>query len=386
MFRVDRGREHLAPAACTHRPVSHFGLSEKVSPMPLRIKQVPIRRQMQEGAANGYGKIKQIHACTPLPSLEELVKVMTDSSEEVWGMLSRFLAEARGALSRYPFTWGPSGGHNVTAHRLWFREMHKYAPYIRRLGYSICLHVDGKARCTIYPPKSTKPPLMFELDRLKAFKSRAVSRKEQEQGQFLDKLLDRPGSWSDSEMRAYGAMPRAPSFDVMLNGTAPDQIRRRGLVKCVPRLFGWLRAARITLADPRRPGALERLADERAEAFAPQTTPPHWAKKEGEELQRKRKRELVDALHADTNDVAKGARWSHIHERVNQISSLEGPSYKMMRVEALAGDHFVFQVAGDVRYQRAEYEVKVLHRDEFDVEHQPCARVRETFEKEFANR
>ena len=30
-----------------------------------------------------------------------------------------------------------------------------------------------------------------------------------------------------------------------------------GVLRCVPRLLGWLRSARIRLADPSRPGVLE---------------------------------------------------------------------------------------------------------------------------------
>jgi len=333
--------------------------------------------QMQD-APNGYRMVKKSLASTRLPNLEDVARMLTDPTDDAWSEMINFLTKAQDHSAMHPFTWECSDC-NGDSHWRWFRELHWCAPYIRRLGYSIRVHMDGKNCCTIYPPKSQKPPLKVELDEVKAFKSCPPRPKPKNKS-----------CWTDEEMQAMDAWMKLPArtYSIMLHGTAPAQIRRRGLLKCVPRLLGWLRAARIALADPRRPGALEGLAEERAEALA-ETAPPHWANKEGEELQRKRKRELVGALHADARDVAKGARWSHIQEhseRANQISIFGKPWHKMMRVEALAGDHFVFQVEGDVRYKRAAYEVKVLHGDAFNVADEPCARLREGFEKEFANR
>jgi len=50
--------------------------------------------------------------------------------------------------------------------------------------------------------------------------------------------------------------------------------RSASALKCIPRLLGWLRQARIALADPRRPGAMAALAAERESALA-ETQPPH---------------------------------------------------------------------------------------------------------------
>ena len=331
-----------------------------------------------EDGPNGYNVVKKAHAGTRLPRLEDLARAMTYPADDAWPKMRSFISAAWDHSALHPFKWEPSP-FAAESHWRWYKEMYHCAPYIRRLGYSIRMHMDGNTCCTIYPPGSEKPPLKVELDELKAFQNCPPRPKQKDKSYMTHEEM--------KEMDAWMKLP-ARHYSIMLHGTAPAQIRRRGLLKCVPRLLGWLRAARIALADPRRPGVLEGLAAERAEALA-ETAPPHWANKEGEELQRKRKRELVRALHSDARDVAKGARWSHIQEhseRENQVSIFGNPLKKMMRVEALAGDHFVFQVESDVRYKRAAYEVKVLHRDAFDVADEPYARKRAEFEKEFANR
>ena len=140
------------------------------------------------------------------------------------------------------------------------------------------------------------------------------------------------------------------------------QIRRRGILKCVPRLLGWLRQARITLADPCRPGAMDALEAERGEELA-DTTPPHWETAATEQSRRKRK--LVDAIHADEDDVANGARWANInvHGKAKLCRTTGAPFVRPMRIEAIADDHFIFQRCEHDNY----YDVVVLHRDAFDV-------------------
>ena len=167
-----------------------------------------------------------------------------------------------------------------------------------------------------------------------------------------------------------------------MNGTTPAQIRRRGILKCVPRLLGWLRQARITLADPRRPGAMDALEAERGEELA-DTTPPHWKTAATEQSNHKRK--LVDAIHADEDDVAKGARWANInaHGKTKLCHTTSAPFMRPMRIEAIANDHFIFQRCEHGNY----YDVVVLHRDAFDVAPWPKQGFHaEGYEEEFDNR
>ena len=163
---------------------------------------------------------------------------------------------------------------------------------------------------------------------------------------------------------------------VRLRGTAPDQVRRRGLVRAVARFKILLERARVTVADPRRPGAQAALAAERATALA-ETEPPHWAAKEASE-QTSRKRKLVDAIHEEPFDVQWGARWVNIHvhgeSKCNYELWHEGTDKEvrvnLMRVEAVAGDHFVFQKCRLIEGNPLEkfYDTVVLHRDAFRVE------------------
>ena len=158
------------------------------------------------------------------------------------------------------------------------------------------------------------------------------------------------------------------AYPIRMYGTSPAQIRRRGLVKCVPRLLGWLRQARINLADPRRPGAMDKLTAERAAELA-DTDPPHWDTETA--VQNKRKRELVDALHASEADRRKGARWFNVRERGLVLRDNSGRPMTgiPMRIDALAGGwHYVFQRERNYQFLRqTTYEVIVLHHDAFDL-------------------
>ena len=167
------------------------------------------------------------------------------------------------------------------------------------------------------------------------------------------------------ELHAHEVCP----YRIKLHGTSPAQIRRRGLIKCVPRLLGWLRQARINLADPRRPGAIDKLTAERAAELA-DTDPPHW-KAEAADAQDSRKRKLVDALHASEADRRKGARWFNVRERGVVLRDNSGrPMTEFpMRIEALAGGwHYVFQRERNCQMLgQTTYEVIVLHHDAFDL-------------------
>ena len=261
----------------------------------------------------------------PVPSLEELCAALRDNR---W--LCALVETAR--LQR---DWSNDGGvcatpetfHDKYATGLAYDALVAVVPFLRRLGYSVMLFSDRSREHPFnvgYPGRTLPRPSMLDQD-----------------------LFDH--------------VERGEPYGVYLLGTAPEQVRRRGLLKCVPRLLGWLRAARIALADPRRPGAMEALTQDRDAALAA-TDPPHW--KTEAVVQAKRKRSLVDALHADDDDVADGARWFNIQERGKRAQCRE------MRIEAVAGDHFVFQY-NDAVDNDSSHKVVVLHRDAFDVDPWP---------------
>ena len=56
-----------------------------------------------------------------------------------------------------------------------------------------------------------------------------------------------PGDYARAQFRSHRVFYPRPF----------QRIRQIGVLRCVPRLLGWLRAARIALADPARPGVLE---------------------------------------------------------------------------------------------------------------------------------
>ncbi len=141
-------------------------------------------------------------------------------------------------------------------------------------------------------------------------------------------------------------------------GNSPKQLRYKGLIKCVPRLLGWLRAARIALVDPHADALAEAAAAgvEASELDAAGTTVAerHAADQAG------RKRKLVDAIHADEANVEEGCRWAGIKKR------RPGARIRPMRIEAVHGDVFCFAThSGSTDAPNAI--VELLHRDEFDV-------------------
>ena len=224
-------------------------------------------------------------------------------------------------------------------------------PHVRRLGYTVTIFSDHEVHCHAYncPFGLIRP---FSV----GFGKDTASHLE-----CLPKHLSRmhlKDTASRLELHARLGRP----YSIKLHGTSPAQIRRRGLVKCVPRLLGWLRQARIVLADPRRAGALEALETERNTELA-DLAPPHWETTAS--VQGKRKRELVDALHASDCDVQNGARWSNIQERgkVKMCRTTGATFMRAMRIEAIAGDHFIFQKCEHDNY----FDVVVLHRDAFEV-------------------
>ena len=210
-------------------------------------------------------------------------------------------------------------------------QSHAIVPYLRRLGYGVTLYSEGMFPMVDDLPFSIRTKFSFHPGHLQEFKTALTEHKN------------------------HGT----PYF-ATLRGNSPRQIRGRGLVKCVPKLLGWLRQARITLADPSRPGAMDTLEAERAKELT-DTTPPHWETAATE--QSKRKRKLIDAIHADEDDVYNGARWASIQER-GKVKLCNGAlEARPMRIEAIADDHFIFQ---KIKHGNL-YEVVVVHRDAFDV-------------------
>ena len=104
--------------------------------------------------------------------------------------------------------------------------------------------------------------------------------------------------------------------------------------------------------------------------------------------QQSRKRTLVNALHADKEDVEKGARWANIQVKgqVKMDARWAKPFVQPMRIEAVAGSHYVFQAPHNTGLGY-KHRVVVLHCDEFDVGPWPetnwCA---DGFEDDFQHR
>ena len=219
---------------------------------------------------------------------------------------------------------------------LGYDDLVSVVPHVRRLGYAVTLFSDKDANCPFnveFPGKQARTYLCNHRVRLTEF---------EECGR---------------------------EYLIRLHGTAPAQVLRRGLLKCVPRLLGWLRQARIALADPRRPGAIEALAEERKAALA-ETQPPHWKSVEAEHAteQTSRKRKLVDALHCSNEDTRKGARWADIQVKTTTNPVSGKITVEPMRIEAVAGDHYVFQKCAEETGGIYDHAVVVLHRDTFTVE------------------
>ena len=86
--------------------------------------------------------------------------------------------------------------------------------------------------------------------------------------------------------------------------------------------------------------------------------------------QETRKRKLVDALFADDDDVEKGCRWAGIRGPGLRSAMAVPTDYEkegvVVRIDAVAGNHFVFQspVLDDSQYGHATL---VVERDELEV-------------------
>lgn len=138
------------------------------------------------------------------------------------------------------------------------------------------------------------------------------------------------------------------------------QVRMRGAIRCVPRLLGMLRAARLRLVNP--------AADARAACAAAQVDPSELDRlgRTAAEVraleQDSRKRKLVDALHADEEDTDAGARWAGlVVQRARAGSNNPVP----MRIAAVRDGFYCFATCKHARRDMGE--VVLLKHDEFDV-------------------
>ena len=153
-------------------------------------------------------------------------------------------------------------------------------------------------------------------------------------------------------------------------------VRMRGIVKCVPRLLGWVRNARISLENPtKHPEQLQLWVAEGDEMLA--SAENTLAKPCDEQAGLKRK--WKDSLWCDDADRKKGARWAAIHigpDHAKQPAVVYEKNYKHARIEALAGtDHLVVNFARGIHPRHigataslTAFDVGVLRDDEFTVD------------------
>ena len=203
-------------------------------------------------------------------------------------------------------------------------------PYLRRLGYSMTVRpMDDECPITVgLPGRATK------------------------RSAILDRI--------DRNVRA-----RKAEFHFHLYGRSFRQVRARGVLKCVPRLLGWLRAARISLDDPvkhpdKLTAAIDAMEADMAAPAAGVTLKRSAAELEAVD-QEARKRQLFDAQFASEAGVADGARWAGIGRACDDAAT---PT--PMRLECVVGEHAVFQVP-DLGASKLHHDVVVLHRDAFTV-------------------
>lgn len=274
----------------------------------------------------------------PVPSLEALANELR-TNRWLCALLHHVVRQAaygyKGGAHATPDSFGTEASY---LRNLGYEELVAVVPYVRRLGYTVVLFSD------------VDPDHPFNV----AF-------------------MDQSQHWC-LKLHHEDLLNHAQTgeeYGIRLRGTSPTQIRRRGLLKCIPRLLGWLRQARIALADPRRPGAIEALDKELEDGLA-ETQPPHWASPAAAHAaeQASRKRKLVDALHCSDEDRRKGGRWFNVRERGVVRRDNQGRIMTVipMRIEALAGEHYVFQREREHQFRsETTYEVVVLHQDAFDV-------------------
>jgi len=151
-------------------------------------------------------------------------------------------------------------------------------------------------------------------------------------------------------------------------GRSPRQVRLRAGIRCIPRLLGWLRAARIRIDDPtKHPEKLVEWVAE-GDAILALDGPLHTSD-EAEAVQAARKRAWRETAFALVCDVAGGARWARIRRRLGRGTWAE--PFEDTRLTALAGqDHVVTETpchAEDTCSGLIEYQVRALRHDQYEI-------------------
>lgn len=295
--------------------------------MNLDEHELAISNKLNEVRAEHAAFVDKYNAMA-LPTLEALGRELC-TNQWLCAVIQRVVKK-----SAIGFTGGvwvtPGSFKNNQVRNLEYNDLVAAVPYLRRLGYTVVLFSD----------EDYSHP--FKV----GFRNQTGSNLAPSREDVLEHIC-------------YGGV-----FSIRMHGTSPKQIRRRGLLKCVPRLLGWLRQARIVLADPRREATAAALAAERLTLFDSGSV----ERERVASVQIAKKRKLIDALHADEDDVAKGARWANIQEHgmKKRFCFTGASSATPMRIEAVVDNHFIFQrcVMHSTNYQ---HEVVTIHRDAFDV-------------------
>ena len=189
----------------------------------------------------------------PLPSKDELVELLVNTSgEDVRHVAANYLRTALNEIHRhqcqYPWAnaidlstevmygydrWSPSGdGYQV----LDDEDMEWITAAFQRLGYGVLVHdVDDDYLFSIKLPGHCS---------------------NQCDGMDTDELMRRRYSVDDDDRTPRDYARAQFRSHRLFYPRSFGRIRHIGVLRCVPRLLGWLRAARIALADPARPGVL----------------------------------------------------------------------------------------------------------------------------------
>jgi len=165
-------------------------------------------------ARKAYAATADKYNALPIPTLEAL---LAELREDNWlTTVVHYAAQNCMFASGMPHDIRPKNFDQPAdehLHSFNYTELVSIVPYVRRLGYCV----------TLYSHKDVDWPF-------------AISHVGHGQ---------RPLRAKEARLAEYAHY--RSRYPIWLHGTSPAQIRRRGLLKCVPRLLGWLRAARIKL-------------------------------------------------------------------------------------------------------------------------------------------
>lgn len=240
-----------------------------------------------------------------------------------------------------------------------FEDYLPYLPYLRRLGLKIRLHRGCHDPKVDEDTHGCKMFYMFKKGHYHPFHR---GDKETLYEGWLQGYGDDAGPWK-STLTFYPTDARS--------------VRFRGLLKCLPRLLrmlhgvpGKYQGARARVNDPvhlrERADAIERR--DLADAMDTNTNenPAHAAADvraaEAEAAEAwGRKRKLIDALHCDDASRRNGAKW--ICLRIKGSEPTKHP--EAMRIEVVAGDHFIFHHNRVCYYN--DWDIVPLHADAFEI-------------------